>query len=118
MSFFYLFLLGIISGTVSGLLGIGGAIIIIPALVYIFKLSQHQAQGTSVAILLPPIGLLAFLEYYKAGHIDLKIAAFVALGFFLGGFLGGYLAQQFPAVLLRKIFGFFLILIALYMILE
>lgn len=118
MSYFYLFLLGIISGTVSGLLGIGGAIIIIPALVYIFKLSQHQAQGTSIAILLPPIGLLAFLEYYKAGHIDLKIAAFVALGFFLGGFLGGYLAQQFPAIILRKIFGFFLILIALYMIFE
>jgi len=79
-----LFLVGILSGVLGGLLGIGGAIIITPLLIYFFKMTQHQAQGTSLAVLLPPIGLLAFLEYYKRGHVELKIAFLIAAGFLLG----------------------------------
>lgn len=111
-----LLLLGIFSGTISGLLGIGGATIIIPALIYFFKMTQHQAQGTSLAVLLPPIGLLAFLEYYKNGHVDIKVAALIALGFIVGGFLGAYAAQYMSGYMLKRIFGVFLLAIALDMI--
>jgi uncharacterized membrane protein YfcA len=112
-----LFLLGIFSGAVSGFLGIGGAIIIIPALIYFFKMTQHQAQGTSLAVLLPPIGIMAFWEYYKNGHVELKVAFFIAAGFLLGGFIGAYLAQYIPGNVLKKIFGIFLLILAIDMIL-
>lgn len=116
MIFLGLFLLGVVSGSVSGLLGIGGAIVLIPALIYFFKMTQHQAQGTSLAILLPPIGLLAFLEYYRHGHVNIKYAAFVAAGFFIGGFLGAYVAQYVPGAVLKKAFGVLLLVVALDMI--
>lgn len=109
-------LLGLIAGVISGLVGIGGGIIIIPALVFIFKLTQHQAQGTTLALMIPPIGLLAAWTYYKQGAVDLKIAVFIALGFFLGGLLGAKLAIGIPDVWLEKIFGVVLLLIALKMI--
>src|SRR3990167_7151418 len=89
----YIFL-GIVSGTLSGLIGIGGGIIIIPALVFLFGLSQHEAQGTTLALMVPPIGLLAALQYYQQGHVNLKIAAFVCIGFFLGGWLGAKCARS------------------------
>lgn len=111
-----LLLLGVCGGVISGLLGIGGALIMIPALMYFFKMSQLQAQGTSLAVLLPPIGLLAFFEYYRHGHVELKSAAFIAAGFFIGGFIGAYGAQYVPAPVLRKVFGIFLLVSALDMI--
>lgn len=104
-----LFLLGILGGTVSGLMGIGGALILIPALAYFFKMTQHQAQGTSLAVLLPPIGLLAFLEYYRHGYVDVGKALFIAAGFFIGGFLGAYAAGYIPDTVLRKAFGILLL---------
>ena len=79
-------LLGLVTGIFSGLIGIGGAIIIIPSLVLLFGLSQHTAQGTTLALMVPPIGLLAAWVYYKQGFVDLKIAAFVCIGFFIGGY--------------------------------
>lgn len=117
MIYFGLLLLGVAGGTISGLLGIGGALIIIPALVYFFKLSQHQAQGTSLAVLLPPIGLMAFLEYYKRGHVELKMAALIAAGFFVGGLIGAYAAQYIPGTVLRRAFGVLLLVTAVDMIL-
>jgi len=109
-------LLGLFAGTVSGLIGIGGGIIIVPALIYLFGLTQHQAQGTTLALLVPPIGLLAAWTYYKQGYVNLTIAAFVCLGFFVGGLLGAKMAVGLSDELLRKIFGVALLLIALYMI--
>jgi len=111
----YLFL-GLIAGILSGLIGIGGGIIIVPALVLLFGFSQHQAQGTTLALLVPPIGILAAWTYYKQGYVDLKIALFVALGFFFGGLIGAKLATGLSNVVLEKIFGVALFLIALKMI--
>ncbi|OGS19344.1 MAG: permease [Elusimicrobia bacterium RIFOXYA2_FULL_50_26] len=111
-------LLGFAAGVVSGLVGIGGGIILIPALVYFFGMTQAKAQGTTLAIMVPPIGLLAAWVYYKQGNVNTGIAAFVCLGFFLGGFLGANLASGFTNETLRKIFGFVLLIIALRMILQ
>ena len=109
-------LLGLITGIFSGLIGIGGAIIIIPCLVLFFGLSQHMAQGTTLALMVPPIGLLAAWTYYKAGHVDFKVAALICLGFFVGGFIGARFVTDIPDLLLRRIFGFVLLLAALKMI--
>lgn len=109
-------LLGLLAGTLSGLIGIGGGILIVPALVLLFGLTQHQAQGTTLALLVPPIGILAAYEYYRHGYVNIKIAAFVCLGFFLGGLLGAKLATNIPDVALGRIFGVALLLIALKMI--
>lgn len=111
-----LLILGLASGSISGLLGIGGALIIIPALVFFFKMGQMEAQGTSLAVLLPPIGLLAFMEYYRRGHVNLKTAAFIAVGFFIGGFIGAYCAQYIPTGVLKKAFGGLLLIAAVDMI--
>lgn len=111
-------LLGLLTGVLSGVIGIGGGVFLVPALLYLFGLSQHQAQGTTLAILIPPIGLLAVYTYYKAGHVNLVIAALVALGFFIGGYLGAKYAVRLPDDDLRKIFGVTILLIALYMIFK
>ena len=108
-------LLGLLAGVLSGLLGIGGAVIIIPILVYFFGLSQCQAQGTTLALMVPPIGLLAAWIYFRQGYVDLKIAAFICLGFFAGGLLGATVAVNIPPAYLRKIFGVSLLLISLHM---
>lgn len=81
----YLFL-GLVAGVFSGLIGVGGGIIIVPALILLFGMCQHQAQGTTLALLVPPIGLLAAWTYYKQGYVDLRIATFICIGFFLRGF--------------------------------
>lgn len=113
---FWYFILGITAGVLGGLVGIGGGIIIVPALVFIFGLSQHQAQGTTLAVLVPPIGILAAWAYYKQGFVDIRIAAFIALGFLLGSLFGAKLALHLSNTMLEKIFGVALLLIALKMI--
>jgi len=109
-------LLGVVAGVFSGLIGIGGGIIIIPALVLVFGLSQHQAQGTTLALLVPPIGLLAAWTYYSKGYVDLRIAALICIGFFVGGLLGARLAVGLSGSMLEKLFGAALLLISLKMI--
>ena len=108
-------LVGLIGGTLSGLTGLGGGFIMVPLLVYLFGMSQHAAQGTSLAVLLPPLGLFAFLQYYRNGHVDVRIGVLVALGFVLGGYVGGSQAQMIPGPLLRKGFAVLLAFIALDM---
>ncbi len=117
MIFLYL-LLGLVVGALSGVVGIGGGILIIPALVYLFHMSQHKAQGTSLGALLAPIGALAFWEYYKAGNADLKAAALIAIGFFIGGYFGGLWAQRLPEVVLQRTFGALLVIIGIRLLLT
>lgn len=109
-------LLGLIAGVLSGLIGVGGGVIIVPALVFLFGFSQHRAQGTTLASLVPPIGILAAWTYYKQGYVDLRVAALICLGFFFGGLLGAKIATGLSNVVLERIFGIALLLIALKMI--
>ena len=108
--------LGLFGGTLAGLFGIGGAIIIVPALVYLFGFDQKMAQGTTLAMLIPPTGLLAAWQYYQGGHMNIKVAVILCIGMFVGGYFGGYVANHVPAELMRKLFGVFLLLVALKMV--
>src|SRR5512136_810604 len=98
-------ILGIFAGTLSGLVGIGGGIVLVPALVFLFGFSQHSAQGTTLALMVPPIGILAAWTYYRHGYVDLKIAGFICAGFLLGGLLGARLATGLSNAMLERIFG-------------
>jgi uncharacterized membrane protein YfcA len=110
-------LLGITAGIISGMVGIGGGVVITPALIFLFGLSQHQAQGTTLALLVPPVGLMSAWVYYQKGYVDLKIALFLCIGFLIGGLLGAKFAMQIPEFFLTKFFGGFMLLLALKMIL-
>lgn len=108
--------LGLLAGILSGFLGIGGGVILIPAFVFLLGMTQQQAQGTTLALMVPPIGILAALKYYQNGNIKLGIAIFVCIGFFFGGYIGAQLVEKVPDLLLKRIFGIFLGLIAIKMI--
>jgi uncharacterized membrane protein YfcA len=103
--------LGFAIGVISGVVGIGGGILIIPALIWFMGMDQHKAQGTSLGALLAPVGLLAFLEYYRNGNADLKVALLLAAGFLVGGYFGAIGAQHIPDLWLRRIFALMLIVI-------
>jgi hypothetical protein len=118
LNLFLYVIIGLFAGVVSGLIGIGGGIIVVPCLVYIFGFSQHTAQGTTLAMMIPPIGILAALAYYREGHVNLLVSGLICLGFVLGGYFGAKLAVGFSEVILRKIFGFCLLVIAGYMIIK
>jgi len=108
--------IGIISGIMAGMLGIGGAIIMVPALVFIMGLNQHTAQGTSLAVMLPPIGIIAAFNYYKAGQVNIKFALILAAAFLIGSYFGSKFALNLPQPVLKKIFGILLILVAAKML--
>lgn len=109
-------LLGLVAGVFGGAFGIGGATILVPAMVFFFGLTQHQAQGTALAIMVPPIGLLAAWRYYQSGNVKLGMAALICLGFLIGGLLGAHLVQGLPEAMLKKMFGVFLLLVSMQMI--
>ncbi len=111
-----LLLIGVAAGMLSGLVGIGGGIIIVPSLVFFLGFSQKMAQGTSLGILLLPIGILAVLQFYKAGFVDIKTVWLVALGFLAGSYFGSKIALSLPQDAVKKIFAVFLILIAVKML--
>ncbi len=111
-----LIITGIASGFISGSLGVGGGIIIIPALVFILGLSQHQAQGTSLALMLPPIGILAFINYYKENYVNVKYAIILAVFFLIGSYIGSLMAIQMPGKILKKAFGLLVIIAGIKMI--
>jgi hypothetical protein len=102
-------LVGLAVGVVSGIVGIGGGILFIPALIWLTGMSQHKAQGTSLGALLAPVGIFAFLEYYRRGNADLKVAILLAVGFLVGGYFGAVGAQHIPDLWLRRIFAVTLI---------
>ncbi len=99
--------IGVAAGVASGLFGIGGGILIVPALVYFLHFPQHRATGTSLAILLPPVGLAAVAAYYRRDQVDVRAAVIVALGVFVGGWLGAQVAGRLSAPQLRLAFGSF-----------
>jgi len=109
-------LVGVGVGIFSGIVGIGGGVMIVPLLVYAFQMSQHKAQGTSLGALLLPVGLFAFLQYYRAGNVDTRAAIAIAVGFLLGGYVGGGWAQHLSDLALRRGFAMVLILIAVKML--
>src|SRR5437764_15063059 len=100
-----LLLIGLFAGMLSGLIGVGGGIIIVPALVYFLGFSQHEVQGTSLGLLLLPIGILAVLNYYHKGYIDIKYVGIMAIGFVLGGFVGSKVALVISELALKRIFA-------------
>ena len=109
-------LLGLVGGILSGILGIGGATFIVPILVLLFGWQQHTAQGTTLAMLVPPVGLLAAWQYYQAGHVNVKIAALMCIGLFIGGYFGAKIANHISEETLRKVFGVAMLLISIRMI--
>jgi len=113
-----LIVIGIITGVMAGTLGIGGAIIMIPALVYFTGVTQLTAQGTSLAVMLPPIGIIAAYNYYKAGEVNIKFAIILAICFLIGSYFGSKLALNLPQAVLKKIFGILLLLVAAKMLLS
>ena len=104
--------LGLVIGGISGMIGIGGGAFLIPALILFYGMSQKTAQGTSLATLLLPIGIFAFWTYYKAGHVDFKLALLIATGFAIGGWFGGIWAQHVSDVVLRRGFAVLLVVLA------
>jgi uncharacterized protein len=109
---------GLVAGILSGLLGIGGGIIVVPVLVLLCGFSQHAAQGTTLAMMVPPIGLLAAWAYYKDNNVDLKVAGLMCIGFFIGGFFGAKFATALSGVTLSRIFGVAMLVVSIKMILA
>ena len=105
-------LLGFGVGVLVGLLGIGGGVVLVPAMVYLFRMDQHMAQGTSLFVLLPPLGLGALVAYWKRGQVDLRAGILCALGMFIGGYLGSLVAIPLSSRNLKGLFGCFLMLLA------
>jgi uncharacterized membrane protein YfcA len=110
-------LIGLLAGTMSGLVGIGGGLIIVPAMIYLMGADQKTAQGTSIALMLPPIGLFAAYNYYKAGYVNVKYAIIIAIAFLIGGYVGSKLAISLPEATVKKVFAGLMIVTAVKMIL-
>jgi uncharacterized protein len=118
LSLIGLVLLGLFAGGLSGLIGIGGGVIVTPALVILFGLTQQEAQGTTLALLVPPVGILAAWTYWKQGFVDLKMAGLICVGFVIGGLIGARFATDLSSEMLRKVFAGSLMLISLKMFFE
>jgi hypothetical protein len=109
-------MIGIAAGILSGLVGVGGGIVIVPALIYFIGFSQKTAQGTSLAMIMLPVGILGVLQYYKQGHVDVKIVGLLAVGFIAGSFFGSKIALSISQESLKKAFAVLMILIAIKML--
>jgi uncharacterized membrane protein YfcA len=109
-------LIGALGGIASGLFGVGGGIVVVPALIYWAGFTQHRATGTSLAVLLPPIGLAATIEYYRHGNVDVRAAVLLAASMFAGAWVGAYFANQMKGPHLRLLFGVFLTVLGVYLV--
>jgi len=107
---------GLLGGILSGLLGIGGGILLVPAFIYVFGMSAHLAQGTALAMMVPPVGILAAITYYNNGNVNLKAAMLACIGFFIGGLFGAKLANLLPEMALKRIFGAIMFFFSMKMI--
>lgn len=117
MASIILIALGVLVGVLAGIVGLGGGFVVVPLLRYCYGFTQTMAQGTSLAMLLPPIGILAVWQYWKAGQMNIPVAMLLALGFIVGGYLGGAVAVKLPALTLQRVFGAFFLLVSLRMLL-
>lgn len=115
---FILLSIGLAAGILSGMVGIGGGIVIVPALIYFLGFSQYQAQGTTLLMMLFPIGALAVYNYWNAGYVDWKVGCIMAGTFFIGGYFGSKFAISLDQAVLKKIFACFLVLLAIKMLFE
>jgi len=115
-TFLILAVIGLAAGFLGGMIGLGGAIILIPAMVMFLAMDQRVAQGTAIAIMLPPIGIFAAFNYYKAGYVNIKYALVIAIVFMIGGYLGSKVALNVPVSVLKKIFAVVLVLVAAKMV--
>ncbi|MEP7252087.1 MAG: sulfite exporter TauE/SafE family protein [Ginsengibacter sp.] len=111
-----LLIIGLVAGIMGGLVGIGGGIVIVPALMYFLSFTQKEAQGTSLGILLLPIGILGVWQYYKAGYVDMRIVWLVAIGFLAGSYFGSKIALALPQETVKKIFAILMIIVAFKML--
>lgn len=111
-----LIMVGLVAGLLAGGLGLGGGIVIVPALVFMFGFTQHQAQGTSLAVLLFPVVSLGVWNYFKAGYVNFKFVFIIVFAFLIGSFIGSWISVQLDAKVLKRIFGLFLLLVSLKMI--
>ncbi len=109
-------MVGIAAGILGGLVGVGGGIIIVPALVYFIGFNQHTAQGTSLGLIMLPVGILGVLQYYKAGHVDFRVVGILAIGFLVGSFFGSKVALSLSQETVKKVFAVLMILIAIKML--
>jgi uncharacterized protein len=109
-------LVGVAAGMLSGLVGVGGGIIIVPSLVYFIGFSQKTAQGTSLALIMLPVGIFGVLQYYKQGHVDYRIVGLLAIGFLAGSFFGSKIALSISQETLKKVFAVLMIIIAVKML--
>lgn len=116
VSLIILLIIGAVGGIAAGLFGIGGGIVLVPALIYWAGFSQHKATGTSLAVLLPPIGIAAVLEYHRHGNVDFRAAIILAIGMFGGSWVGAYIANQMKGPYLRMAFGLFVCALGVYLI--
>ena len=116
LSWIVLLVIGVVGGVAAGLFGVGGGLVVVPALIYWAGFSQHRATGTSLAVLLPPIGLAAALEYYRHGNVDVKAALLVAAGMFVGGWVGAHIANEMKGPHLRLAFGLFVCTMGVYLV--
>jgi uncharacterized membrane protein YfcA len=110
-------LIGLVAGIASGFFGIGGGLVMVPALVYFFNFTQHQAQGTSLAVLTLPVVIFGALKYYKEGNVNVYMALFIAISFVLGAYLGASIVTKIPSPTLKRIFGLLLLFFSIRMIL-
>ena len=115
-TFIILIIIGLLAGILSGLVGVGGGILMIPLLIIFLGLTQHQAQGTALFAMLPPIGILAAINYYKEGFVKWEYAIVIAFTFVIGGYLGSKLSLSLPPQIVRRIFGVIMLLGAIKLI--
>ena len=116
LTFIILIIIGLLAGILSGLVGVGGGILMIPLLIIFLGLTQHQAQGTALFAMLPPIGILAAINYYKEGFVKWEYAIVIAFTFIIGGYLGSKLSLSLPPQMVRRIFGVIMLLGAIKLI--
>jgi uncharacterized membrane protein YfcA len=111
-----LILIGILAGMISGFVGVGGGLVIVPALMYFLSLNQFQAQGTSLAVLMLPVGFLGVINYYKTGNVHVSYALFIAGAFILGSYFGSKMALRLPEYKVKFFFGLLMLYMAIQMI--
>jgi len=117
-SYLPLLAIGLGAGVLAGMFGIGGGLVIVPALLYFLKISEVDAIGTSLAALIPPVGLLGAMEYYRTGHVNLKYALLVAAGLFVGSYFGARIILALPPLVIRRVYAVFLVIVAARMLLA